>query len=198
MRPLAIRGSWLFTPTAHEDERGVFFEAFTQESFRKAVGHTLDVQQSNVSISSAGTLRGIHFAEVPPGQAKYVQCYSGRIMDVVVDIRVSSPTFGQWTSVELDATTRQTIYIGEGLGHAFCALTESTVVGYMCSAPFTPQREHGVNPLDPELQIDWPSNVNLRLSRKDAGAPTLAEALNMGTLPAYADCLTRFNTMKNK
>ena len=186
--PTSIPGSWLFTPTLHSDDRGVFCESFTRHSFMDAVGHQLDVKQTNVSVSSRGTLRGIHFADVPPGQAKYVQCYTGRILDVVVDIRVGSPTFGTWEAVELNSESRQALYIAEGLGHAFCALSESATVGYMCSEPYAPVREHGVHPLDSELGIAWPANVDLQLSPKDAAAPSFSEAIESGLLPRWAEC----------
>lgn len=184
----SIPGSWIFTPTLHEDDRGMFCESFTQHSFVDSVGHSFDVKQTNVSVSSRGTLRGIHFADVPPGQAKYVQCYAGRILDVVVDIRVGSPTFGQWEAIELDAQSRRALYISEGLGHAFCALSDDATVGYMCSEPYAPTREHGVHPLDSELAITWPSDVALQLSPKDAAAPSFAEAANSGLLPTWNEC----------
>ena len=142
----------------------------------------------NISVSKIGTVRGIHFADVPPGQAKYVQCLHGRMLDVIVDVRVGSPTFGHWDSIELDSEARQGLYISEGLGHAFCALTESVTVGYLCSEPYAPTRERGINPLDSDLGIAWPSSPNLVLSDKDAAAPSLAEAMNVGLLPQYSEC----------
>lgn len=184
----SIPGSWLFTPTLRPDDRGVFLESFTQESLELAVGHAMDVRQANVSFSSRGVLRGIHFADVPLGQAKYVQCYAGRIMDVVVDIRVGSPTFGKWAAVELNSDSRQALYIAEGLGHAFCALSASATVGYMCSEPYAPTREHGIHPLDPTLGIAWPAHLDLKLSPKDAGAPSLADAAESGLLPKWDQC----------
>jgi dTDP-4-dehydrorhamnose 3,5-epimerase len=133
-------------------------------------------------------VRGVHFADVPPGQAKYVQCFDGRILDVVVDIRVGSPTFGQWDAVELTSDLRNGLYLAEGLGHAFCALTESATVGYLCSEPYAPSHEHGITPIDPALGLPWPE-MELLLSPKDEAAPTLAEALEQGLLPDYAECM---------
>lgn len=184
----SINGSWIFTPTLHDDDRGVFLESFTQAAFLDATNHSLQLKQGNVSESSRGTIRGIHFADVPPGQAKYVQCYAGRILDVVVDIRVGSPTFGQWDAVELNSESRQALYIAEGLGHAFCALNESATVGYMCSEPYAPTREHGIHPLDPDLGISWPGDLDIQLSPKDASAPSLSEAVASGLLPQWAAC----------
>ena len=185
---LTIDGVWAVTPVLRPDDRGVFLEAFKQEIFSAAIGHDFSLQQMNISVSRAGTVRGIHFADVPPGQAKYVQCLSGRILDVVIDIRVGSPTFGTWDAVELDDVERKALYIAEGLGHAFCALSDSATVGYLCSEPYAPTREHGVFPLDPTLDLPWPKADVSMLSPKDAAAPLLGEALAQGLLPVYSDC----------
>ena len=127
-------------------------------------------------MSSAGVLRGLHFAQLPPSQAKYVTCLRGAVFDVVVDIRVGSPTFGQWDSVLLDDRDRRSVYISEGLGHAFLALEDDSTVMYLCSAGYDPSREHTINALDPE----WTSTGRDRpggpiLSDRDRAAPTLAE-----------------------
>ena len=188
MQPLSIEGVWEFTPLLRADDRGVFLEAFKQSTFLEAVGHEFSLQQMNISVSKAGTVRGIHFADVPPGQAKYVQCLAGRILDVVIDIRVGSPTFGTWDAVELDDVERKGLYIAEGLGHAFCALSDSATVGYLCSEPFSPTREHGIHPLDPTLNLPWPDGQNSLLSAKDAAAPSLAEALARDLLTKYDEC----------
>lgn len=188
VHPMSISGAWLFTPTAHKDDRGLFLESFTQRSFQAATGFPLEIQQTNVSTSCQGTIRGIHFADVPPGQAKYILCYAGRILDVVVDLRVGSSTFGCWDSVELDSNSMRALYVGEGLGHAFCALTSTATVGYLCSSPYNPSCEHGISPLDQSLGITWPADLTLRLSPKDAAAPTLSEALELGILPNLESC----------
>ena len=186
--PQSIEGVWEFTPILRPDDRGVFLEAFKASAFGEAVGHAFSLAQMNISVSRAGTVRGVHFAQVPPGQAKYVQCLSGRILDVVVDIRVGSPTFGQWNAVELDDERRNALYVAEGLGHAFCALSDTVTVGYLCSEPYAPSREHGINPLDPALGLPWPDGDASVLSPKDAAAPSLAEAQAQGLLPTYAEC----------
>lgn len=186
--PLAIEGVWRVTPVLRPDDRGVFLESFKQSAFTTAVGRAFDLAQMNISVSRAGTIRGVHFADVPPGQAKYVQCFEGRILDVVVDIRVGSPTFGSWDAVELDAETRNGLFIAEGLGHAFCALTHTVTVGYLCTTEYAPAREHGIHPADPELGLPWPTQIATVLSPKDAAAPTLAQAQEQGLLPHYADC----------
>ena len=187
-RALSIDGVWEFTPELRTDDRGVFLESFKADVFEAAVGRYFDLKQMNISVSKQGTVRGVHFADVPPGQAKYVQCFAGRILDVVVDIRVGSPTFGQWDAVELDAESRQGLFITEGLGHAFCALTESVSVGYLCSTPYSPSREHGVHPLDPALNLPWPTNSDVLLSDKDRAAPTLDDAVESGLLPTLEQC----------
>ena len=189
VEPLAIEGLWEITPVLRPDDRGVFLEAFKADVLSEAIGHPFTLKQMNVSVSSAGTVRGIHFADVPVGQAKYVQCFSGAILDVVVDIRVGSPTFGQWDAIELNSTSRKALYISEGLGHAFCALSDDATVGYLCSEPYSPTREHGIHPLDATLALPWPEGSAALLSPKDAAAPTLAEALASGLLPSHDECV---------
>jgi len=192
--PGRIEGVWEFTPILRPDDRGIFLESFKADVFTEAVGHSFDLRQMNISVSKLGTVRGVHFADVPPGQAKYVQCFSGRILDVVVDIRVGSPTFGQWDAVELTDEARNGLYIAEGLGHAFCALTHSVTVGYLCSEPYAPSREHGISPVDPALDLPWPIDIEILLSPKDEAAPSLAEALATELLPSYVDCIDHRGT----
>lgn len=189
--PLSIEGAWLFEPRQHRDPRGSFLEWFTADSFVAAVGHPLAVRQSNISTSVAGTVRGIHYADVPPGQAKYVTCVHGSVLDVVVDLRVGSPTFGQHEMVPLDDQNRHAVYLAEGLGHGYMALTDGAAFLYLCSTSYAPEREHAVNPADTELAIAWPQEgaqgrplVPL-MSPKDTGAPSLQEALVLDALPPY-------------
>jgi dTDP-4-dehydrorhamnose 3,5-epimerase len=185
---LKVPDSWVFTPRQHPDPRGVFLEWFKAPAFREAVGHDLVVKQANHSVSSKGTLRGVHFADVPPGQAKYVYCTRGAVLDVVIDIRVGSPTFGVSDAVQLDAVDRKAVYLSEGLGHAFLALTDDANVTYLCSEPYNPTGEHGVHPLDVDLDLAFPDDVEHLLSDKDAAAPTLAQAQASGLLPSYDAC----------
>ncbi|MBO7940623.1 dTDP-4-dehydrorhamnose 3,5-epimerase [Streptomyces antibioticus] len=188
MRALGVEGAWVDTPKVFTDDRGRFHEWFKDRAFRDAVGQDLRLAQANCSRSVRGTLRGIHFAEVPPGQAKYVTCVSGAILDVVVDLRVGSPGFGTWDAVRLDDTTHRSVYLSEGLGHAFMALEDDSTVVYLCSQGYAPGREHGVDPLDPSLGIDWPEDLVPLLSDKDAAAPSLAEAERQGLLPSFEEC----------
>ena len=193
IRELTIAGAFEVAPVVQDDDRGVFLEWFRADRFEEATGHRFDLAQANCSVSSAGSLRGIHFAQLPPGQAKYVTCLRGAVMDVVVDIRVGSPTYGQWDAVRLDDIGRRAVYLSVGLGHAFLALEDDTVVSYLCSAAYSPGREHAIHPLDPALAIDWPTvdrdgrPLTPVLSEKDAAAPSLDEVRAQGLLPTYDD-----------
>ena len=195
IRPLAVPGSWEMTPRQFADDRGRFLEWFKDPVFTEATGHRLDLVQANCSVSHRGVLRGIHFSDVPPGQAKYVTCVRGSVLDVVVDLRVGSPTFGAWDSVLLDTVDHRAIYLAEGLGHAFMSLEDDSTVVYLCTSGYAPEREHEVHPLDPAIGIRWPEGLAPLLSPKDEGAPSLAAALADGILPqwgtttAYVDSL---------
>jgi dTDP-4-dehydrorhamnose 3,5-epimerase len=194
VRELSIAGALEITPAQHADDRGVFLEWFREDAFVEATGHRFNLAQANCSVSRAGTLRGIHFAELPPSQAKFVTSVHGSALDVVVDLRIGSPTYGEWDSVHLDDEDRRAIYLPEGVGHAFMALEDHTVVNYLCSAPYAPDREHAIHPLDPALAITWPttardgSPIAPLLSPKDDVAPTLAEVRERGLLPKWEDC----------
>ena len=187
VRELSIPGAWAITPHLHVDQRGVFSEWFTDSAFTALAGHRFELRQANCSVSAAGVLRGLHFAQHPPSQAKYVTCVHGSMFDVVVDIRVGSPTFGQWDAVLLDAKNRGSVYISEGLAHGFLALQENTTVTYLCSAPYDPSREHAICPTDPALGIEWPAVDKFELSERDASAPTLDEMQESGLLPSWDD-----------
>jgi dTDP-4-dehydrorhamnose 3,5-epimerase len=187
IRPLTIDGAWEITPVLRGDPRGLFTEFYRFDLLAEAVGHPLNLRQGNLSVSAKDVVRGIHFADVPPGQAKYVMCARGAVLDVIVDIRVGSPTFGQWELVRLDEENRKAVYVAEGLGHGFCALTDDATLTYLCSATYSPTGEHGIHPLDADLAIEWPTGTP-QLSAKDAAAPTLAEAKASGLLPDYDAC----------
>ncbi len=188
-RALEIEGAWEITPRQYPDERGLFLEWFKAETFVGEIGRGLALAQANLSVSAVGVIRGIHFADVPPGQAKYITCPKGAVYDVVVDIRVGSPTFGAWDAIILDDKDRRAAFLSEGLGHVFMSLEDGSTVAYLCSTPYNPSGEHGIDPFDPAIGIDWPgeardgSPLPRLLSDKDAGAPTLAEARMSGLLP---------------
>lgn len=187
MSPLAIAGSWSVENQVHGDHRGEFVEWFKAPAFEEATGRNFALAQANISRSARGTLRGVHFADVPPGQAKYITCAVGSIIDYVVDIRVGSPTFGQWESIELTAQSRDAVFLEEGLGHAFLALEDDTVVTYLVTDVYRPDREHGINPLDSALGLTFPILLaDIELSEKDREAPGLQEALDAGLLPLWS------------
>jgi dTDP-4-dehydrorhamnose 3,5-epimerase len=188
MKALSIEGAWVYTPQTFRDGRGTLTEMFRASEFAADLGYPLDLQQVNCTVSVRGVIRGIHFTAVPPGQAKYVFCPSGALLDVVVDIRVGSPTFGRWESVVLDETERRAVFLEHGLGHAFLALSDEATAVYLCSATYNRDNDHDINPLDPEVGIAWPADYEFILSAKDQAAPSLAEALASGVLPTYADC----------
>ena len=184
-RELTVPGAWEITPTVHTDARGAFFEWFADREFRGFAGHGLDVAQANCSVSAAGVLRGLHFSELPPSQAKYVTCLHGAVLDVVVDLRVGSPTFMTWDATLLDDRDHRSVYLSEGLGHALLSLHDGSTVLYLCSSGYRPGREHTIDPLDPALGIEWPFDGELVLSERDAAAPSLAEVQSAGLLPAW-------------
>jgi dTDP-4-dehydrorhamnose 3,5-epimerase len=188
MKPLSIDGAWVYQPRQFDDDRGTFLEWFQGQRFQEATGRRLDLAQANCSVSHRGVLRGVHFADVPPSQAKYVTCVRGAVRDVVVDLRTGSPTFGEWEAVELNDLERNVVFLSEGLGHAFQAVTDEATVVYLCPAGYNPGREHGINPLDPDLGIEWLDGVEPVLSPKDAAAPSLAAARAAGVLPSYQEC----------
>ena len=192
---LDIANAWVFTPRQHGDDRGVFLEWFKAAAFEQATGRPFTLAQANHSVSKKDTLRGIHFADVPPGQGKYVYCPKGAIRDYIIDIRVGSPTYGAFTSVLLDDVDRRGVFISEGLGHAFVALTDDANVTYLCTTGYNPTGEHGVHPLDPAIGVDWPV-ADPVLSAKDAAAPTLAEAAEQGLLPSYAECVAFYASLR--
>lgn len=189
IRELSISGAFEITPIQHGDARGLFLEWYRADQLAESVGHRLALAQANLSVSSKGVVRGIHFAQVPPGQAKYVTCPAGTVLDVVVDLRVGSPTFGCWDSVLLDETDRRAVYLPEGVGHGFCALSEMATVTYLCSAPYAPAREHTIDAFDPAIGIDW-QVADPTMSDRDLQAPSLEQAESSGLLPDYEQCLT--------
>ena len=186
-QPLKISGSWKIDFQKFDDNRGFFYESFKEEDFKKLIGRNLNIKQTNTSSSSKGSVRGIHYALVPPSQAKLVQCQRGSIKDYVIDIRVGSPTFGQFEEIELNENSASAVFIEEGLAHAFVALENQTVVTYFVTEKYNPEREKGINPFDKTLNVQWP-DLELVLSEKDKQAISLEEAKNQGLLPSFDEC----------
>ena len=185
--PLKISGSWKIEFQKFDDNRGFFYESFKEEDFKNQIGRNLNIKQTNTSSSSRGSVRGIHYALVPPSQAKLVQCQRGSIKDYVIDIRVGSPTFGQFEEIELNEKSASAVFIEEGLAHAFVALENQTVVTYFVTEKYNPEREKGINPFDKTLNVKWPE-IELILSEKDKQAISLEEAKNQGLLPTFDEC----------
>jgi dTDP-4-dehydrorhamnose 3,5-epimerase len=187
-RTLAIAGALEIITTIRGDTRGEFVEWFKAPALQEATGRDFTLAQANLSRSARGTLRGIHFADIPPGQAKYITCPVGSILDFIVDIRVGSSTFGQWVTVELSSQNRNAVFLSEGLGHAFLALEDDTVVTYLVTDVYRPDREHGINPLDTTLGLEFPFPTSeLALSPKDLSAPGLRQAQESGLLPVWSE-----------
>jgi dTDP-4-dehydrorhamnose 3,5-epimerase len=184
LTPLGIDGAWLAESPVWSDDRGFFREWFKSEDVKAVTGREFGIEQANISLSSAGTLRGIHYSIAPQGQAKWITCVAGSIQDVIVDIRPDSKTFGQWVDVELKGDSGKAVLISEGLGHGFLALEENTAVAYLVSSPFSPTDEFEINSLDEKIGIKWGMDFgSLKISGKDKIAPTLAERLAEGKLP---------------
>ena len=199
IRELSIPDAFEITPRQHPDDRGLFFEHYRFDRLQEAVGHSLDLKQGNTSVSRRGSVRGIHFADIPPSQAKYVMAPHGAVLDFVIDIRVGSPTFGQWDSVLLDDKDRRAIYVAEGLGHCFVALTDDATVSYLVSDVYNPTREHGINPLDAEIGLAFPLPADeLLLSAKDTDAPGLTEAAAAGLLPTWDAARAFYASLNDK
>jgi dTDP-4-dehydrorhamnose 3,5-epimerase len=187
IRELSIADSYAITPVQHVDDRGVFLEWYRFDALEEVIGHPLTLRQANTSVSKRGVVRGIHYADTPIGQAKYVTVTRGAVMDFVVDLRVGSSTFGAWDSAILDDVTREALYISEGLGHAFVALTGDATVSYLVSGVYDPVHEHGINPLDAQIALEFPKEAGeLLLSPKDTDAFSLEQARTAGVLPEFS------------
>jgi dTDP-4-dehydrorhamnose 3,5-epimerase len=196
IRELAVRNAYVIDLVPHGDARGRFTEWYRADVLASATGYGLPLAQANHSVSARGVLRGVHFALVPPGQAKYVYCPVGQVLDVVVDVRVGSPTFGAHDAVVLDSEQPRAVFLAEGLGHAFVSLADGSSVTYLVSSGYDPDREVGIDPLDPALELPWPADVGFELSAKDRQAPTLAQAQERGLLPTMEQCAARYAELR--
>lgn len=167
-----LPGCLMFEPQVFADERGTFYESFNLDKL-KGAGLAPHFVQGNVSTSSQGVLRGLHY-QWPNPQGKFVSVIEGEVWDVAVDIRTGSPTFGQWTAVVLSGENRRHFWIPEGFAHGFVALTDRAVFTYLCTATYDPRCDASIRWNDPQLAIDWPVSEP-SLSPKDAAAPWLAD-----------------------
>jgi dTDP-4-dehydrorhamnose 3,5-epimerase len=170
--PTRLPGPILLAPRVHADERGFFAETFRQSTWSEA-GVDVDFVQDNHSRSRRGTLRGMHF-QTTPGQAKLIRCARGRILDVVVDLRRASPTFGEWEAAELDDEAMRQLFIPVGFAHGFLVLSDVADVAYKCSSYFDSATEAGIAYDDPDVGIEWP-DIELTVSERDRTAPRLAD-----------------------
>jgi dTDP-4-dehydrorhamnose 3,5-epimerase len=192
--PLAVPGAWLCTPRVFPDDRGSFREWFRADLLAAATGRRFDVVQANHSVSARDVVRGVHYSDVPPGQAKLVCCMAGSALDLIVDLRVGSPTFGAVDTVQLDPTQSAAVFLSEGLGHGFRALQDATAIVYLVSSLHDPAREHALRPTDPMFAplAEPVAGAPCRLSPRDAAAPDVATAMESGALPDYAVCVARY------
>ncbi|MBB6421364.1 dTDP-4-dehydrorhamnose 3,5-epimerase family protein [Streptomyces sp. AK010] len=193
---MAVPHAYRITPTQYPDRRGYFYEAFRSEELSELIGYPFVVRQANFSRSRAGTLRGIHGTVLPPGQGKLVTCVRGAVMDVVVDLRVGSPTFGRYDITYQDEESGIAVYLSDGLGHAFLALTDDACMNYLCSEVYVPGTMIEINPLDPDIAIPWELKGAPIMSDKDAGAVGLMEAAESGLLPGYEECLAHYAALR--
>lgn len=157
----------IFEPKVFGDERGFFFESFNQRIFEEAVGRKVEFVQDNHSKSTKGVLRGLHYQQEPHAQGKLVRCVAGEVFDVAVDIRKSSPTFGQWVGVNLSAENKRQLWIPEGFAHGFLVLSETAEFVYKTTSYYAPLFEAGIIFNDEKLNIQWPTTVDVVLSEKD-------------------------------
>jgi dTDP-4-dehydrorhamnose 3,5-epimerase len=164
--PLAIAGAWLIESPVFPDERGMFREWFKLEALKEFGVPVFEVRQANTSISKRGVIRGIHYSAEINGQAKLVTCTSGSVLDVIVDLRPESKTYGEHLEVELSESLGKCVYISSGLGHGFQALDDKSVVTYLLDKEYSPNNEFGINPVDQNLNIKWPL-LDFHISEKD-------------------------------
>lgn len=173
-----IEGVVILKPRIFRDARGYFMETFSHRDFTANVAD-INFVQDNQSASVRGVVRGLHFQRMPHAQSKLVRCVSGKVLDVAVDVRADSPTFGHHVAVELSAESGTQLFLPRGMAHGFAVLSDYAVFEYKCDAYYHPEAEGGFHPFDPALAIDWRVDESSAiLSDKDKVRPTLAESLN--------------------
>ena len=186
LQKLSIPGAYVATHRVFPDERGLFREWFKADEI-ESIDETFSVEQANYSKSKQFVIRGIHYSLAPEGQAKLVTCASGQIVDVLVDLRVGSPTYRKVEYVELSEDSGKVVFIPTGVGHGFFVESESAAVVYLTSSGYAPEYEKAITPTDPELGIIWPIPLGELgvISKPDTEAPTLAQAKESGILPTF-------------
>ena len=185
VRELEISGLFVAESRVFGDDRGFFREWYKLSDFELA-GIEFRTEQSNLSMSSRNVVRGLHYSMAPRGQAKVVTCVYGTLDDVIVDIRVGSPTFGAVVTVSLGADQGTTVILPGGVAHGFCVTSETAALSYLLSSPYDAPHELEINPLDPDINVPWSLSGEAILSEKDAAAPSLAQRRMAGQLPTYS------------
>jgi len=185
LEALEIPGAWLLNSRQFADDRGWFQEWFKHSNFVDQIGYDFVPVQANISHSSAGTIRGIHYSTAPAGQGKLVTVMYGEIDDYAIDLNPQSGSFGQWTRVRLSANNRQSLLLGPHMGHAFQALEPNSVVSYLVTAEFNPEAEKAITPFCPTIGIEWSSACAPVVSPKDIEAPDLPSQQIAGNLPVF-------------
>ena len=186
LQELSISGAYVVTHKVFPDERGLFREWFKAAEI-ESIAETFSVEQANYSKSKKFVIRGIHYSMAPQGQAKLVTCASGQIVDVLVDLRVGSPSYLKIEYVELSEDSGKVVFIPTGVGHGFVVQSESAAVVYLTSSGYAPEYEKAITPTDTELGIIWPIPLGELgvISKADTEAPTLAQAKESGILPTF-------------
>jgi dTDP-4-dehydrorhamnose 3,5-epimerase len=180
LTPQSIEGVILIEPTMHSDDRGYFIETFRQDLLEEAIGYRVNFVQDNESKSTKGVLRGLHYQSLPYTQAKLVRVIEGSVLDVAVDIRKSSPTFGQHVSLELTGQNKHQLFVPHGFAHGFVVLSDSATLTYKVDNYYAPEHDRGIAFDDDQLKINWQLSVDeLQLSDKDRDYPSLANAKHL-------------------
>ncbi len=195
---MAVRDAYRIRPRVHHDQRGAFFESFRDGEFTKRTGHVFRPVQTNFSISHRNVLRGMHGVVLPPGQAKYVTCVRGAVLDMVLDVRMGSPTFGKFDRNVLDPVSGLAVFMPDGMAHGFVSLADDSCVSYVFDTPYVAGTPFEINPFDPELALPWGLREVAVVAGKDLEAPSLAEAAGLGLLPSYDACLSRYAELAEK
>jgi dTDP-4-dehydrorhamnose 3,5-epimerase len=184
--PLSIHGAYVLESKVWGDQRGFFREWFKRGDF-EASGVDFEVAQANLSMSRRDVVRGLHYSLAPGGQVKVVTCAYGELDDVLVDVRVGSPTFGRVEVVHLASDEERSVLVPGGAAHGFCVTSEIGALTYLLSSPFNPTMELEIDPFDLELAVPWSLTGEAIVSAKDADAPSLAQRLGAGELPIYLE-----------
>lgn len=168
---LFLKGCFIITPHVFSDDRGMFFETFRENWFKKNVCDRTKFVQENQSVSSLGVLRGLHFQKEPHQQAKLIRIIKGVVQDVVVDLRPKSPSFGKYYSTLLSEKNQKMIFVPKGFAHGFLSLSEEVVLHYKCDDYYKPESQSGIHYADPLLNIIWNPDISFTISEKDHKLP---------------------------